>query len=212
MESQERDIIDGLFGRLRQAESQGVPRDREAETHIANLVRQQPAAPYYMTQAIVVQEQALQAAQSRIQQLEQELAQRPAAGSGGGFLSGLFGGGSKPATPTPTQRQPMTMGGMGNPQAQPYGNNPWGQQPMAGAGPWNQRPGFGGGGGGGFMSGALQTAMGVAGGVVVGSMIADMLTPDAAHAAPAPEPEPSHEPEPAEEDFGGDDFSMDDEI
>jgi uncharacterized protein len=210
MESQERDIIDGLFGRLRQAESQGVPRDREAETHIANLVRQQPAAPYYMTQAIVVQEQALQAAQSRIQQLEQELAQRPAAGSGGGFLSGLFGGGSKPATPTPTQRQPMTMGGMGNPQAQPYGNNPWGQQPMAGAGPWNQRPG--GGGGGGFMSGALQTAMGVAGGVVVGSMIADMLTPDAAHAAPAPEPEPSHEPEPAEEDFGGDDFSMDDEI
>jgi hypothetical protein len=162
-----------------------------------------------MTQAIVVQEQALQAAQSRIQQLEQELAQRPAAGSGGGFLSGLFGGGSKPATPTPTQRQPMTMGGMGNPQAQPYGNNPWGQQPMAGAGPWNQRPGFGGGG---FMSGALQTAMGVAGGVVVGSMIADMLTPDAAHAAPAPEPEPSHEPEPAEEDFGGDDFSMDDEI
>jgi hypothetical protein len=210
MESQERDIIDGLFGRLRQAESQGVPRDREAETHIANLVRQQPAAPYYMTQAIVVQEQALQAAQSRIQQLEQELAQRPAAGSGGGFLSGLFGGGSKPATPTPTQRQPMTMGGMGNPQAQPYGNNPWGQQPMAGAGPWNQRPGFGGGGG--FMSGALQTAMGVAGGVVVGSMIADMLTPDAAHAAPAPEPEPSHEPEPAEEDFGGDDFSMDDEI
>jgi hypothetical protein len=210
MESQERDIIDGLFGRLRQAESQGVPRDREAETHIANLVRQQPAAPYYMTQAIVVQEQALQAAQSRIQQLEQELAQRPAAGSGGGFLSGLFGGSSKPATPTPTQRQPMTMGGMGNPQAQPYGNNPWGQQPMAGAGPWNQRPGFGGGGG--FMSGALQTAMGVAGGVVVGSMIADMLTPDAAHAAPAPEPEPSHEPEPAEEDFGGDDFSMDDEI
>jgi hypothetical protein len=210
MESQERDIIDGLFGRLRQAESQGVPRDREAETHIANLVRQQPAAPYYMTQAIVVQEQALQAAQSRIQQLEQELAQRPAAGSGGGFLSGLFGGGSKPATPTPTQRQPMTMGGMGNPQAQPYDNNPWGQQPMAGAGPWNQRPGFGGGGG--FMSGALQTAMGVAGGVVVGSMIADMLTPDAAHAAPAPEPEPSHEPEPAEEDFGGDDFSMDDEI
>jgi hypothetical protein len=210
MESQERDIIDGLFGRLRQAESQGVPRDREAETHIANLVRQQPAAPYYKTQAIVVQEQALQAAQSRIQQLEQELAQRPAAGSGGGFLSGLFGGGSKPATPTPTQRQPMTMGGMGNPQAQPYGNNPWGQQPMAGAGPWNQRPGFGGGGG--FMSGALQTAMGVAGGVVVGSMIADMLTPDAAHAAPAPEPEPSHEPEPAEEDFGGDDFSMDDEI
>jgi hypothetical protein len=210
MESQERDIIDGLFGRLRQAESQGVPRDREADTHIANLVRQQPAAPYYMTQAIVVQEQALQAAQSRIQQLEQELAQRPAAGSGGGFLSGLFGGGSKPATPTPTQRQPMTMGGMGNPQAQPYGNNPWGQQPMAGAGPWNQRPGFGGGGG--FMSGALQTAMGVAGGVVVGSMIADMLTPDAAHAAPAPEPEPSHEPEPAEEDFGGDDFSMDDEI
>src|SRR5690625_2300519 len=42
-----------------------------------------------MAQAIVFQEEALRQAQQRIQELENELSQRPA----GGFLAGLFGGG-----------------------------------------------------------------------------------------------------------------------
>ena len=59
-----------------------------------------------MAQTIVVQEQALSAAQGRIQQLEQELASRPA--GGGGFLSGLFGGGqTRPQPHQPYQPQPM---------------------------------------------------------------------------------------------------------
>lgn len=47
------------------------------------------------------------------------------------------------------------------------------------AGPWDNQPGFGGGG---FLAGAAQTAMGVAGGVFLGSMLADWLTPDPAAA------------------------------
>ena len=95
MDQNEREIIDGLFGKLRQAEEQTGPRDAGAERLIGQHVGTQPAAPYYMAQAILVQEQALQAANDRIGQLELELQQRPA--GGGSFLGGLFGGGEVPA-------------------------------------------------------------------------------------------------------------------
>ena len=90
MDQNERQIIDGLFDKLKQAEQQTGPREAEAEGLIGQRVVAQPAAPYYMAQAILVQEQALQAANDRLGQLEQELKQRPA---GGSFLGGLFGGG-----------------------------------------------------------------------------------------------------------------------
>jgi hypothetical protein len=105
MESNEKQIIDNLFSRLQQAEAQSGPRDTAAETLIRQAVDRQPAAPYYMAQAILVQEQALQNLNHRVQELEQELAQRPA---GGGFLAGLFGGGNKAATPVPpVARSPL---------------------------------------------------------------------------------------------------------
>ena len=44
-----------------------------------------------MAQAILVQEHALKNLNQRVQQLEQDLTQRPA--TGGGFLGGLFGAG-----------------------------------------------------------------------------------------------------------------------
>ena len=47
------------------------------------------------------------------------------------------------------------------------------------SGPWDNAPGFGGGG---FLAGAAQTAMGVAGGVLLGSVLADWLNPDEAAA------------------------------
>jgi hypothetical protein len=46
------------------------------------------------------------------------------------------------------------------------------------AGPWDARPGYGGG----FLAGAAQTAMGVAGGVLLGNMLADWLMPGEASA------------------------------
>ena len=88
MDQNERGIIDDLFDRLRRAEGQSEPRDPEAEALIARHVAAQPAAPYYMAQAIVVQQEALARAQSRVQELERQLAER----GSGGFLGGLFGG------------------------------------------------------------------------------------------------------------------------
>ena len=134
--------------------AKSAPPDAQAAEFIRSQITQQPNAPYYMAQTIVVQEQALSAAQGRIQQLEQELASRPA--GGGGFLSGLFGGGQ--TQPQPYQPQPMH--GMPPPMAPAWGGA------LAWVG-WPHR------GGGGFLAGAAQTAMGVAGGVVLGNMLAN---------------------------------------
>ncbi len=164
MDQTERQIIDDLFAKLRQAEAQSGPRDPQAEAHIRDLVARQPAAPYLMAQAMVMMEQALAASQARNEELEQQLRERPAAG--GGIFGGLFGGGAKPApAPQRTMNAPA--------------NSPWGQQPQAPAygdprvaayaNP-QQRAG------GGFMAGAMQTAMGVAGGMLIGSALSNMFS------------------------------------
>ena len=98
MDQNERQIIDDLFERLRKAEGQAGPRDPDAEALIARHVAAQPAAPYCMAQAIVVQQDALGQAQTRIDELERRLAERRS----GSFLGGLFGGADEaqaPATP-----------------------------------------------------------------------------------------------------------------
>jgi len=46
MQSEEQRLIDGLFSRLQQAETQSAPRDANAERIIAQHVQAQPAAPY----------------------------------------------------------------------------------------------------------------------------------------------------------------------
>ena len=163
----EKQAIDDLFVKLARAERDGGPRDAGAEDLIRRRLAEQPAAAYYMAQVILVQEQALAAAQAQINELERRAAQ-PAAG---GFLAGLFGGGQRP--------QP---GGSpwGRQQAQPgYG----GQPGYGSRGGFGGQPGFGRSGGGGFMAGAMQTAMGVAGGVVLGNLLMDAFTPDVAQAA-----------------------------
>jgi hypothetical protein len=97
MDQNERRIIDDLFERLRKAEDQAGPRDPDAEALIRRHAAAQPAAAYYMAQAIVVQQEALARAQERIQELERQGAERP-----GGFLSGLFGG-EETETPAPAR-------------------------------------------------------------------------------------------------------------
>jgi hypothetical protein len=161
MDHQDRQAIEGLFGKLGEVERQGGQRDTEAEAFIRSRIAAQPAAPYYMAQTIVVQEQALSAAQVRIDLLERELASRPA--GGGGLLSSLFGGGQPRPAPTPPAAPGMAPG-------------------MPGMAP--------GRAGGGFLAGAAQTAMGVAGGVLLGSMIANAFGGDAAKAAEEGQPEP----------------------
>ena len=107
MDQQAKHMINDLFGKLKQAEEQSGPRDADAEVVIREALAEQPSAPYYMAQAILVQEHALKNLNQRVQELEQELAKRPA--SGGGFLGGLFGAGDS----TPPARQPATAANAG---------------------------------------------------------------------------------------------------
>ena len=53
MNSEERDVISGIFQRLEQASGQA--RDADAERFIAAKIRQQPYAPYAMAHLIYVQ-------------------------------------------------------------------------------------------------------------------------------------------------------------
>jgi hypothetical protein len=234
MTPEERQMLEGLFDRVKQ--SSAAPRDREAEDMIHQAVQAQPHAPYLLAQAVIVQEEGLKAAAARIQELEAELdaaraqAQRPAAG---GFLGGLFGGGSPaPAAPARSGSGVPSFGGQRapfQPSAQPSG--PWGGQPGAPGG----RPGpFGGGGGapaaggGSFLRGAMATAAGVAGGALLFSGIQSLMAGGitdpvsavgdqasaAADAAMQPASAPAEDPsagyeEAAYDDPGADDFGDD---
>ena len=184
MDQNDRQAIEGLFGKLSEVQRTAGPRDEDAEALIRDQVARQPASPYFMAQTIVVQEQALNAAQQRIEDLEYELSSRP---QSGGLFSSLFGGGSRPAQPAPMQR-PMSAA-----PAQEPASGPWGQQGG------QQR-------GGGFLAGAAQTAMGVAGGMLLGSAIAGMLSGGAQAQEYGGTDE--QDVDAGGDDFGGDDFDM----
>jgi hypothetical protein len=153
MTPEERDLINGLFDRLRAADN--AQKDREAEQLIQARVAQQPSAPYLLAQTVLVQEHALNNAQSRIAQLERQLAaaqqEQPRGGSGGGsFLSGLFGGGHS-STPEPPQDQRRYQQ---QPPPLPSGGQP----------PYPSTMNMPQSAGGGFLRTALAAAAGVAGG------------------------------------------------
>ena len=67
---EDRNAIDGLFDRLTEAERRGGPRDAEAEAYIRSKIAAHPAAPYYLAQTVVVQQEALKEAERRIEALE----------------------------------------------------------------------------------------------------------------------------------------------
>lgn len=195
-------MIGDLFGKLGQAERQTGPRDPEAERVIAEALKQQPAAPYYMAQAILVQENALAALNRRVEELERALAERPAAASGGGFLSGLFGGGAAQTAPA---REPVMPAGTS------LNRGGWSGQPAAPTRGWSAQPQGGGwsaqpqGGGSGFLASAMTTAAGVAGGVLLANAVTGLFASEEAKAA---EPAPAAEPPAAEPDPGMDDLGL----
>lgn len=198
MTPEERTLLSDLFKRLREAESQ--PRDQDAERFIQQMVQSQPASSYYMAQSVLVQQQALSAAQTRIEELERQLkdaqsrAQAPQSSGGGSFLSNALGRGSPwgsrpeaPRAPDPAYNPVPPSGGA---------RGPWGA-------PLQPPPGYGQSGGyaqpgyppqpgyapqaqastprGGFLSGAAQTAAGVAGGMLAANAISSLL-----HHSPGP--------------------------
>lgn len=153
MTPEERDLVDRLFQRLKSADR--VQKDREAEQRISRLVADQPAAPYLLTQLVLVQEHALNNAQARIAQLEAELAgakrDEPAAGGQTGFLDRLAESGPWGARESAAA-----------PPAAAQAAGPSAPRATGGSVPVTAAPA-----GGGFLDQALATAAGVAGGALL---------------------------------------------
>lgn len=152
MQSEEQRLIESLFSRLKQAQAQSGPRDAAADQLIKTQLQQQPDAPYYMAQSILIQEAAMKKLNDRVNELQNQLAQQQQQPqqSSGSFLSGLFGGGQSHSSQQQQQQQQW--------------NNSAPQQAAAPAAR-----------GTGFLGGALQTAVGVAGGVVMADMLTSMF-------------------------------------
>ena len=230
MNQQEREIIGGLFDRLKQAEQQ--QRDPQVDAFIKDRLAAQPGAVYAMLQTLYMSEQAMQnmngqleAQQAQLAQMQQHIAQlQQSQQQSGGFLSGLFG--SKPAAQPPMPARPMGapmgapqmgMAPQGGPQPGPWGGpqggpmggpqpGPWGQQ--AQPGPWGQQPQRQGGG---FLATAATAAVGVAGGMLLANAISGMMNQGSAtQTASAPTSAPVPEAAPAQQDgFMGDDGGYD---
>lgn len=186
MNSEERTLIDGLFSRLQQAETEAAPRDAQAEARIKEHLTRQPAAGYFMTQAILVQEAALKSLDEQNKQLTQQVQRlqaelqsakaqsgAPAASGSGGFLSSIFGGGS--SRPAPSQSAaPSSSGGWREPAQQQSYQAPAPQQSF-GAAPPNYAQQAAPAAGNSFLGGALKTAAGVAGGVMLAQGISSLF-------------------------------------
>lgn len=183
MSPEESQLLNGLFNRTKTASA--TPRDGEAETLIANALRDQPAAPYYLAQAVIVQEKGLEAAAAHIKQLEDRIhvlesgSAAPQAAAQGGFLSSIFGTGQpQPPAPTPapaaapTSWRNDTAGQTAGPWGSQGGSQTGQQQP---GGPWGQQPAAVGRSGGGFLQGALGTAAGVAGGMLLANSLSGIF-------------------------------------
>ena len=194
MDRNDRQAIEDLFDKLATVERQSPQRDAESEAFIRDKIARQPGAPYYMAQTIVIQEQALAAAEARLAELEAQAVQTSPAN--GGFFGSLFSDRSQPV------RSTGSVPRVGSPNLESMNAQHRG--------------------GGGFLAGAAQIALSVAGGVLLGNAIAGMLGGHEAKAAEpaadkggddkgaedkgAEEPQDDADTEEAGYEDGGDDF------
>lgn len=160
MQNEEQHLIDNLFERLKKAETETAARDKEADQLIQQHIQSQPGAPYYMAQALIVQEAALSKLNTRVTELEQQLATQPKPSSGS-FLAELFGGGGNNNT------KAQAIPGQANYRTA--------QEPPANQQSYAQQNASNTNRSSGFLGGALQTAAGVAGGVVLGNMLTGLF-------------------------------------
>jgi uncharacterized protein len=178
MTPEERQLISGLFDRMR---SYGAPdKDREAEALIAQSVRANPDATYMLVQSVLVQEQALEAANARVLELEDQLRamEEPRGARSGSFLGGgVWNSGRRGEEPVSSVPQ---VGARATPSA--YENRPTWSQGAPQPPPQQPAPAPSGGG---FMKSALATAAGVAGGMVLADSLRNMLGGGGAHASPS---------------------------
>lgn len=71
MTPQEQNLLSTLLARLKNTASQ--PKDPEADALIRQTMAEQPDAPYYLSQTVLIQDLSLHNAQNRIAELEQQL-------------------------------------------------------------------------------------------------------------------------------------------
>ena len=179
MTPQERQLVDDLFDRLSKVE--GAPRDRDATAAITQGLGKAPNAIYALVQTVLLQDEALKRAHSRIQELEGQ-DQQPQAG---GFLDSMretiFGQTPQrgsvpnvrppelPGRPTWNSGQVMQQNqGPGQYSQAPYGQQPPGQ-------PYGGQQAPMGGGGGSFLGTAAAAAAGVVGGSLLLGSIRSMM-------------------------------------
>ncbi len=193
MTPEERQLITGLFDRMRGYSL--TDKDAEAETLIGQQVAGLRDAPYMLVQSVLVQEHALQQAEARIRELEDEVRElqrvaKPQQPVGSGsFLGGLFG--SRPAA-EPARGDTASVPAIGS-RATPSvydSRQSWTPPPGSGQQGPGQQPGgpfaqAAQPGGGGFLRSAMATAAGVAGGMLVAGAIGNMLGGHSAHAGTA---------------------------
>jgi uncharacterized protein len=137
MTPQEQELINGLFDRLSQLESQA--RDPAAERLIAQGLARAPHAIYALVQTVLVQDEALKLANARIEELETSAAGEPE---------------QRPTSFLDSMREALS--GRAPRGSVPSVRTAGGQQPLPGA------PSFGSGGS--FLGTAASAAAGVIGG------------------------------------------------
>src|SRR3954463_329705 len=188
MTPQERPMMAQLFDRL--ATLENSPRDPDADAMIREGFRRAPNAAYALVQTVLLQDEALKAANAHIQEYEQQYGpqqQQPQEQQPRGFLDqmrdGLFGRdeprGSVPRVPQGGAPSSAPMGAPAGTRANPGGRQQGYQQPGYQQG--YQQPGYQqggyqqgapmqapqGGGGGSF----LGTAAAAAAGMIRGSLL-----------------------------------------
>jgi hypothetical protein len=198
MTPQERELITKLFDRL--AALENAPRDPDAERAITEGLARAPHAVYPLVQTVLVQDEALKAANAKIEELLTELGEPPPQPEQPkGFLDNvrdsLFGRGE--SAPRAGSVPSVRPGGSPWANAPGYrdegGYRDQGPPPMGGPGygapggpgygapgmgaPGMGAPGFGGsgfggapGGGGSFLGTAAATAAGTSGGAGSGEL------------------------------------------
>jgi uncharacterized protein len=176
MTPQERQLVDDLFDRLSKVES--APRDPDAVAAITEGLRKAPNAVYALVQTVLLQDEALKRANSRIQELEAGGA--PEQQQPGGFLDSMRGaifGQNQPRGSVPNVRPPEIA-------SRPVWNSGQVMQQSQSPGQYNQAP-YGqpygapqapmGGGGGSFLGTAAAAAAGMVGGSLLLGSIRSMM-------------------------------------
>lgn len=159
MNTEERRLLSDFLAKLNDVK--GITKDVDAEDLIKESSAKQPDALYLLVQKALVQEQALNGAKARIEQLQSENTQLRARSepSRGSFL-----GGNDPwAVPARPAQGYAPQGGPANWQGAPQSSGFGGGGMM------------GGGGMGSFLGSAAATAAGIAGGAFIFQGIENMM-------------------------------------